>query len=634
MLPKKLRDRLTKQALEQIEHARDHKKGRVAQWKANDALVFGRKPATVPYHSNVMLPKMQGFENTLLSKVRQMPAIRYGKGEEADLKKAKRLTALLGQVSKPTGGNWKMKDLVGKKHAIRYGRAIYEKYAESKGGFKDHFYNISPYDFLIDPGAGGIDVENALFLGRTGIYMSAAALKGLRDDDRYLAPEINELLRSKGNADDGSEEQEAKDNRYFALRGSDRHLTSTDTYKFWRWCTTLEGTRYYMLLAEDGKKAVRIQELKEVFASGRWPYLSWATDPDLDEFWTPGPDDQVREIFLAQSKVVNQMLDNNEMINEPMRGYDVSKLADPSLLNRRYGGLVPFARDTNINQAVQTFEQPPIANGIAVYGELEKIQQLESGVTAESRGVSDEDKVAIYEGNQANIADRLGLLNDSYANFYHFLAMHFKEGVLEHLTAKVAIQMIGPDGIEWEEITKDDVTPGKEDFDVIVSASDAELRNDVGEKRAKLSYVASNKQNPIINQKVLAEIEAEIAGFEPDDISRLFDVAEFGDAELMSEAARDIQRLLAGEETPPNEAANVAYKQKLVDYLRDKSENMDDAQLQRLMAYVDAIEPYVVRNTVRKANEVNARAGALMLPEGADPMAPPVPQEQAINQMT
>jgi hypothetical protein len=613
VLPKTLRDKLITQSLDEIDRARKYKKGRIAQWQANEDLVFGKKPPTIPHRSNVMLPKMQGFENTLLSKIRSFPALKYLKGEESDLKKAKRMTALLEQSAKPTNGNWKFKDLMGKKSAIRYGRAVFEYYAESKDGYKAHFNNVSVYDFLIDPGAGGIDIELALNLGRTGIYLNSTQIKNGVKDGKYLRTESHKLINEGSNTDENAEEQKNKDNRYFALIGTPRHSTSSDLYKFWRWFTTYEGERYMLLLNEQGKTAIRVEKLTDEFESGYWPFLTWATDPDLDEFWTPGPDDGVREIFMAQTVVVNQMLDNNEDINNPMKGYDVDKVVDSSLLNKRRGGLIPFKKDTNINQAVQVFEAKPIANGVTVYEQLDKIQQLESGVTAESRGISDEDKVAIYEGNQANIADRLGLLNDSYANFYHRLLMLHEEGVKEHMSKKTAIAMIGINGVEIEEVTKSDLIPDHTKFDYYISASDAEMRNDIGLKRAKLQYAANHKDDPRINQKVLAEVEAEIAGWEADDIKRLMDVDEFGDAELMSECARDIQRIITGEEVKPNEAANVAYKQKIVDYLRDKGENLKDEQKLSLIAYVEAIEPYVIRNTVRKASEVNAQAGNLAL---------------------
>ncbi|HEX8266969.1 MAG TPA: hypothetical protein VF596_16325 [Pyrinomonadaceae bacterium] len=613
MLDKKTRDALITQAISEIEHAREYKRGRIKQWKANEDLVFGRKPENIPHRSNVMLPKMQGFENTLLSKIRNFPTLKYTKGEESDLKKAKRLTSLLEQTAKPTNGNWKFKDLIGKKSAIRYGWAVFSYWADSVNGYKSHFENVSVYDFLIDPGAGGINIENARNMGRTGIYLSKAQLKQGVKDKIYLSTETNKLVDKEGVASDSSEEEKNKENRYFELTGQKRHKTQTDVYKFWAWYTTYQGERYYLLVNTDNSTAVRCQPLKEIFESNKFPFLSWATDPDLDEFWTPGPDDMVREIFMAQSAVINQMLDNNEMINFPMKAYDVDKVTNKALLNYRRGGLIPFRKDTNISQALQVLETKPINNGITVYEELDKIQQLESGVTAESRGISDEDKVAIYEGNQANIADRLGLLNDSYANMYHRLLELHEYGVKEHLNNKIAIQMIGADGIEWEELSKTDMLPEDTTFDYYISASDAELRNDISEKRAKLNYVTNNRENPIINQKVLAEVEAEIAGFEMDDIKRLFDVDEFGNAELMSECARDIKKLLNGEDIKPNESANVAYKQKMVDYLRVKSEDMKEDQLARFIAYIEDIEPFVIQNTVRKANEVNAAAGNLAL---------------------
>ena len=52
------------------------------------------------------------------------------------------------------------------------------------------------YDFLIDPSAGGIDIEKARFMGRYGVVKDRYELKG---NKAYLATEVTTLLQGKGN---------------------------------------------------------------------------------------------------------------------------------------------------------------------------------------------------------------------------------------------------------------------------------------------------------------------------------------------------------------------------------------------------------------------------------------------------
>lgn len=49
---------------------------------------------------------------------------------------------------------------------------------------------------------------------------------------------------------------------------------------------------------------------------------------------------------------------------------------------------------------------------------------------------------------------------------------------------------------------------------------------------------------------------------------------DYGEAELLSECARDIQNIISGKKVQPNEYANTAYAQKLLDFMRDNSENL------------------------------------------------------------
>lgn len=626
LIPKATRKKIIEQSLREIDFARRYKAPIIAaRWHPNENMYYGVKPPIDDkQRANVMLPKMQGFVDTLLSKVDAPPKINYRRGEEADLKKEKRLNALKDADSRPTAGNWAFKDLLGKKQAILYGRAIYEYHANSlKGiGYASHLTNVDVYDFLIDPSAGGLDIEKARYLGRTGIYKTVLQLREGADEGNYIKREVLDLIGGKtgqseeaaatttaGNGS-GSEEDRNKENRYASLKVDGRQRVIEGQHKFWEWYTTYEGKRYYVLLHEDSGIAIKMCELTDMFASGLYPFWTWATNPDLAEFWTPSPCDAVREIFMSQSVIINQYLDNNEAINKPMKAYDMDAIANPSMLKYRRDGSIPFKRGTNLNQSLQIIKPDAIQNNERIYNLLEIIGQTESGVTAAAKGVANEETVRIYQGNLANVADRLGLMNHSYSNGYQRFALLYKYGVEEHLNKKTAIRMIGIDGIEFEEVSKSDIMPDNKDFDIYVEASDAEQQLDLVNKKNKITFLSTYKDSANVNQKALFEIQAEINEISADDIRRLLDVDNYGDAELMSEAAADIQKIINGEKVDPNQRATIAYVQKLVNYLRDKWYDMDADTRGDLVRYIDSLRDIVVRNTVQKANEFNSKAGA------------------------
>lgn len=604
------RKKIVSQAIDEIEYARKYKRDRITSWHINESLLSNEKKSAADIRANVGVAqaKAQGFVSTLQSKVDAAPNIKFDKRKDSELSKAKNLTGLFQRDMSPQNENLAFKDLLGKWIGIIYGRSIYEYHASSKDGYSAHLSLTSPYDFLIDPMAGGLDIENADFLGRGGIWKSKWQLKKEQKNKKtkYDQTALKKLLEGDGDSTRSSEEEREKSEAKVYLHDQDDRVFQKDNkYLFFEWYTTYKGERYYLLLNEDSKTAIRACKMKDIFPKELYPFWTWATNPSPFEFWTPGALDQVREIFMAQGKSINQLIDNAEQINRPMKGVVADSIRRLSDLSYGRDKIVPFKKGTDMRQAVKVFETSPISTPIDVYNQLESIGNIESGVTADIKGASDEDKVGIYEGNLANVSDRLGLLNKSYSNGYHRFAQLYKLGVEEHMTKQEAVQVLGPDGVEYKALTKEDVSG---EMNIVVEAADAELNNDIREKRNKLQYLQSKAQDPNINQKTRFEMEAQIAGFSQDEIQRLLQ-DEFADAELMSEAARDAERLLAGEEPDPNDAANNAYRQYLVDYLRDHKEDMEKEIFDNFVEYLEKLRPIVTNNTQRMALRERAKRG-------------------------
>lgn len=638
MINKQKRNKIVEQALTEIQFARDYKQGIIWRWWKNEDLYYGRKDTryyggtdtsynrdnnTVPIGAesrsnvNVASAKTISYVESLLSKIDSPLIFKFKKRHLADIKKADLLNALREQDA--DDDDWNYKDLLGKTDAVIYGRAIYFYYADSVNGYCSHLEYVSPYDFLIDPSGGGYDMDHAMYLGRYNIRKTKTDLIEGKQNGIYIKSEVDSLISGSGNDYTQETQEDVNKSNKYAYIGSpaNRTINNPDLYKFWEWYTTYDGERYYLLMTENGQ-CIRCEKLVDIFrfdkkvGDAMWPAWSWAFTPNATEFWTPSKLDYVREIFMAQGVSINQMLDNAEAINKPQRAVDVSAIENVADLVYRRNGVIRMKPGTNINNAFKILEVNSISTPISVYDKLETIQQLESGITAGAKGVAEEDKVGIYEGNQANSADRYGVWNKSYSQAYKRFSKLWRNGVEDHLNKKVAVNVLGVNGFESEIfISKRDVRP-KYEYNVLVESSSAELQADAVDKKNKITFLGSNGGNPIQNPKVAYEIGAKIAGFEQEEVRELMDTSDFGNAYLLSEAERDIEKLLNSKIIQPNDNANTAYMQHILDYVREHKEDMSEDQFILFMDYIDRLEPVVIRNEGSRLMDKMAQTGSIL----------------------
>ncbi len=613
---KVIRDKIVAQAQQEISFARTHKQGKIRNWILNESMYYGKKQATTESRANVDLARMQEFVHTLLSKIKNPLIFKFTKRKESQLARVDRLNALR-QYDQQLDF-WNIKDLAGKKQAIIYGRAVYSYHADSTNGYQAHLENVDVHDFLIDPAGGGIDIEQADYMGRYGIKLRRNELMAGVKSNIYIKDEVAQLLAGIGNNTEKTQEEINKTNRTLDQNTTgQKELQNDDKFKFWEWYITYEGVRYYILMQEKGA-CIRCEKLTDLFSAtkqfplGAWPFWTWAAFLDLTEFWTPSYCDYVREIFMTQNVSINQILDNNEAINKPQKVVNVQMIENLAELKYRKDGIIRTKGDYDASRAIQLLRPNSIDTPITVFELLERIQEKALGVTSGAKGVSDEQgKVAIYQGNQEAAADRFGLLNVTYSFGYSRFAKLYEIGVRDNLTKKIAIDIMGPEGIETEEIGLRDIYHKGDDFGVLVEASNAEDLASAITQKMKLDFLNGEVQivsgvgkvyNPIINAQKALELKAKIVGFSEDDISELLDVDNFGNSKIMSEAARDIESILEGEIIKPNMYANNAYKQKLVNYGKDHQEDMNEKQKSALIAYITSLDSIIMRNTSRALN--------------------------------
>ena len=613
-IPVSIRDAIVAQSIKEIAWDRRWKQGKIRNWQKNEIMYYSKKTAPTDSRANVDLARMQEFVHKLLAKIDNPLTFKFTLRKPAQLKRVALLNGL--KTSDHDTDNWDMKDLVGKKQGIIYGRCV-NHYCASDYDGKDYKSNLTPidvYDYLIDPAGGGYDLEKARNMGDYGVVLSTEELNQGVKDEIYDEDIVKTLIDGGANNTETNQEQTNKLQRtYDQNTFGQKENKSDDKFKFWRWHTTFynkdtgKSERYYLLMREKAGQCIRIEKLTDLYSAtnefplGAWPYWSWAAFPDMTEFWTPSYCDYARELLQAQYTTINQGLDNTEAVNKPQKAVVIGNIENPNELKYRRDGIIKVKLNQDINKTIQMLNVPPIDTPLKMFEVLEAIFQKALGVdsTGTQTGSKDE-KVAIYEGNQADNADQFGLLNKSYSFGYRRFARLWEVGVKDHLIQDTAIEIVGPSGITIKSANHTDIFKREDRYGLMVEANNAETMASTQKQTTKLAFLGAHGQDPIQNPKKAYEMEAKTAGFTDDEIKQLMDLSEFGNSELMAQCDADIECLLEGEKIKPNSYANAAYAQKIKDYVQ---EHLDEIKAKKrfpaFLAYMKAIIPNVMRNEHR-----------------------------------
>ena len=597
----------------------DFRKPNILEWHENENLLYGKKPKTLSKRSNIMIQLMAGFEDTLLSKIKQPVLVVFKPTELADKDKARKVTSAWQLESSVSHEDWEYKDLLTKKLAMVSGRGILKIHARYP--YAHRLDPIDHYDFIVDPLTNGMTLESARYLGQDNIILSKYQLE---HGNGYIKEKVKELINSY--ADNNSEipdnTDQQKSNRFVVvgMNYQDYFQAGDASFKLLEWYTTINGIRAVVLLDLNKKIIIKKKELKEVTSPLRegdqpfWPYESWAYYPDLFNFWSPAPMSRVRELFQLRNVSLNQMFDNNEAKNKPSRAYDPKIYTNPSLLTYSPDRLIPVAPNRDPSKGLYTLPVNDIIEPQHFDTILEKLSGKITGVNSDGAGMSDTEKVGIYYGDQQNQEKRMTLFEISYNRCHLKLGQKYLLNLSDKLDKKASIKILGEDGAAHEDLTQEDLGT----FDIGLTGGMSQATEDALEKKTKNDFLKNQLQNPFFNKKFQLELGLALNGFNKDDIKRALEPVDVDEKQSIR-ASQDIQNMLLGKKFRPFLKAEVSYLQKIFDYIYDNELEKKDEE--KLMAYLDQMQPIVLTNMMNKARAAMASKGMLKMPDEFAAMA-------------
>jgi len=599
-------DEAVKVAKRQIDAGLLYREPRFRQIRDNEDVYFGKERPALKGRFNIPFDTlvMRAYVRTLMSKIDEPVKLVFKSTDNP--KAAKKVTAAWEKESGPTTGKWDMKDRLTKKLAILSGRANFLYYAESDPKYKSCLDIVDHYDLVTEP-QGGVFLDDHLFTFQLNVFKTKRELVEGAAHDLYDRTQIKKLFS-------GTDEKDVKENqdvyngkasRYLAL-GLDpksNNYVGQDLFRLTQGVLKYKGTRWWILFHYESGIWVRFEPLKKVFESELSPFVSWAPDEDAFQFWSLAPGDDVRPTAEGIRVTLNEGLSNLQRRNWDMTGFDANRIPDPSQLKYRPDGLVQFnlAPGENINNAIYKFTTPDNTNIVVnMVDYLNGFLGEKGGVTPGEQGNAGEDKVGIYFGNIQQAADRFGLLNRFYSQGYAELGQRFDWGLYEHAPEDYMVQIIGPLGASWEQITKDEKNL---DYSVSPVSANAEAQTNLVKAQKRSAALDKITMNPLLvaetNPKKLAEHILRFGEFDEEDIKTIMDKQNYGSEDVLAEAGMAIKQILEGEEPRINLDATSGFVQKVIDFA--KSNDLKPDIFEKLLAYAEAHMMIAEENAGRAA---------------------------------
>ena len=608
---KEVADKITDVAILQLSTSRLNKRARLAQIKENEDLyhnIITEKSIRNPF--NECFPYMAGFVDHLKAKIDDDSNLAYTKSSEADYKKTLKVQAFYDDTSKSLKPNdcWDLKHRHAKTNAIFSGVAIY-KYFTSGGPYKSYLEVISHYDFHCEP-RGGAQIENHLFCGQDNIFKTEEDLK---TNKNYNQKQVTALLlgyqtNSEYSTKDNADYDNIRNNRANALgqQPQTHNFVGQSVIKFIEWYITYKNVRYYLLFNEQTRTWIRCLPLTEMFPDGNYPYLCWHTNEDPDVFWSKAPCDDARSIAKIINTMLNQELYSRQKENYGRELYDAEMVPNLSYLtDPRPDGKIPIdtkAGQRRLSEAVYKLPTTPLGGTLNLITWLEQFTGKQIGYTSSSAGQSESDKkVGVFQGEIEQIEELINIKNKSYRFALSILGQKFLKGLILNMDDKVSVQILGGKGIEWDELTREDLVFEKTPNITPVGGT-SELKLKEIEKAKKLNALTSTASvSPIWKDRQLLLL----SNFTEDDIKDAWSTDSFGEKELLSEAAQAEKDIVEGKQPKLNRGATVAFMQHILDFEKE-TDDLPIPTAEALIKYAEAHIDIVLENMNRSAKEMIA----------------------------
>lgn len=595
-----LGDRLVGIACRQLQVSNKFKQPLLEKWKRFENLKAGNVPKKLRVQFNVALPVFSGMLDTLAADFDEPIELEFKRKHPSDYFKVQRIQAAwnMEKAKLTKESRWDFKARTDKSTNIMYGRSILKEFAESDPTYKNSLSTVLPHYFHNQPKGGGL-LENHLFAGEEGIMRTEGDLLQGAKDGIYNSKRVSELIRDSASSEYESEVTDYNREKLtrFKVLGLDvesNNYIGERTFNLCEWILTYKGKRYYLLFDPWTMKWIRFAPLKDVFSKELYPWVSWASFEDEQVFWTPAYADICYPVADSIVTLFNQELTNREKRNMGARAYDKDMFPDVAKLDAaqyRADALVPV--DTKggtrkIQDGIYYFQTAELEGTINLLDWTNTQLQRDMGVSDISQGVAvnASKKVNVAYMEQANIAKRLGYKSQSYTEAWGEIGLRYVQGLKDHMSKEMYIEVLGDMGIEPDVLTREDLDlKGDIGVDIISSTARKAENEKKRQGRIKMYELLAPSQN--VNSELKdAGIMRDVGQLSEEQIKMFLDTRNYASRESVAKAHIVIQELLAGDKPEHNYAADIIFIKIIYDYMMEHRNKLGIPKAKKFAAYI------------------------------------------------
>lgn len=576
-------------------------KGKQMKEYAKNIEMYSNKPkAELLGFAYYPLPNMSGFVDTYVSRMPRLKFV-FKATKNADNQAVAKLNALADRDRGIQFANYDQINRGANKFAVMSGVGIYKIFSDSVDGYKHHLEAIDPANFFCQP-YGGSDLEKHQFCGQVGVMKTESQLKEGVENGSYDTEGVKQLLEfafdTKEPFDYSNEQRTEQEKRFkiLGIQSNDAYLEKT--FSMVEAYITYKGTRYYVLFEPKSKIAVRQCPLTEVFESNIYPYVSFAPKEDIANFWAIAPATDIRPICEAERSTVNELINNLQRQNRPTKFYDPDAVDRPPQYLPDFWIPKKKGSTAGINDVYSIMTTPDIVQkGMSVTEFLKNIRATESGITGGVQGNAETDKVGINEMNLYQSATKQDYQNESHEEAVKQLGLRYLYGVREHLSEKIAVQILGKNGLEMQMITKDDADP---DFDVIIEDSNKKILEDKQDLVFKQWLFNHPKVIEQSNSKKLLEEMYKMGKYDNREIKEFLQPEFYASKEQIENSENAFNKILEGKKPKIYQSADEVFVKNFADLLLE-TEGIPEKKRPILDTYLQAITEIAKMNQAKKA---------------------------------
>lgn len=613
---RQLANDLTRTALMQLKTSTDYKRGRFSRVSDAIDLMLGKVKPKVRQQFNVPLPVLNGMFETLCADLDDPVSIKVKNNSGKNLKAVHGIndTITIAKKSLKNTARWDYKDRISRKNAIAYGRGILKYYS-----IADPYTNIlevvNPKMFHCQPRGGGI-LERHLFCGEEGIIKTKKQLLQGAEEGVYDKKGV-EMIIDRAQDKDYQEKMnlQNEDNiRHFRALGLDpdaNNFVGETTFNLCEWVLTRGGERYYLLFDPWTKTWIRFEKLIDINGSGYYPWVSYATHEDDENFWSTSIlADILYPIADSIITLFNQELTNRQKRNLNAKLYDKDMIKNVAKLDEaqyRPDALVPV--DTlggvrRLDQATYSFQTPELTGSVELINWLDEFTGKQLGVMQQMPAVGKKTNNIVYAQIQ-QLAKRVDYRSHSYTEAWGEITLRHIQGLKDNISEDEAFNLLGPEnGFEFKKNLKQ-IKLDKDDIEIISTKQQAQ--EDALRKAQKEKALTMVIQDPTVNPEwKTRQILTDIGGWEQDEVEDALDLRGKGvERDQLGAAEEAIKDLIKGKEPEVCWSATTIYQRKIMDFAVGHRVSLGE-RYPKFMEWILKHTPIVAENMAQLALRMRA----------------------------